>query len=102
MSKLDLKDGADVTMYLKEVCSVQEPLLEGHGCKDMSKTWLIVVFHRKYFVLYHGVLVYYDHQSGYSHDKKKGLVSEYFLGACEAQLSVSCYLELTFLLNDSA
>lgn len=83
--KYEVENKADVSLYLKEVCSTREPILEGHGCKDMSKAWSIFGFHRKYFVLYEGILLYYDHKSSYFKDRTKGLVSDckiHFLAKC--------------------
>jgi len=73
--KIDLDSEIDVQAYLKEVCTIVEPIIEGHGCKDWNKSRSLFGFHRKYFVLYHGILLYYDHKSNYMQDKTKGLVS---------------------------
>ena len=74
--KIDLDTDVDVRAYLNQVCTILEPVIEGHGCKDSSKTRSWFGFHRKYFVLYDGILLYYDHKSNYLQDKSKGLVRE--------------------------
>ena len=63
-----------IEKYL-EVCSTQPPLAEGHGCKDVHKLKTFDKFRRRYFVLYEGLLLYYNHKSCYVRDKKNGLVS---------------------------
>ena len=64
----------DLIMRL-EKCSLQSPLMEGYGCKDVSKARALEPFRRRYFVLYNGLLLYYHHKSHFEKDKKNGLVS---------------------------
>ncbi len=66
----------DLAMKL-EKCSIKTPLLEGYGCKDVSRSRTFEPFRRRYFVLYKDLLIYYHHKSHFEKDKKNGLVSYY-------------------------
>lgn len=70
----NLRTRKDLTQYL-QICSGQEPIMEGHACKDISKPKPFDKFRRRYFILYRGVLLYYNYKSQYEVDKSKGLVS---------------------------
>lgn len=72
--KADIHNKADVAKYLEKY-SLQDPIYEGYGCKDINKTRSLERFRRRYFVLYEGVLLYYKHKSNYQRDKRNGLVS---------------------------
>ena len=72
--EFELASYDSVAKYLQEVCCEKEPILEGRGCKERSTPSLLGKFHRKYFVLYDRVLLYYDDRLEYLRDKKHGLV----------------------------
>lgn len=69
-----IRTHTDLAEYL-EICSSQTPLMEGHLCKDISKPKIFDKFRRRYFILYRGILLYYNYKSQYEMDKRKGLVS---------------------------
>lgn len=67
--------GDDLTNYLK-FCSTQTPIAEGHGCKDIGRPTIpLDRFRRRYFVLFKGLLLYYNYKSQYEIDRKNDLVS---------------------------
>ena len=73
--QVKIRTQEDLTKYL-EICSGQAPIMEGHVCKDITKplsAW--DRFRRRYFVLYHGMLLYYSYKSQYEKDRKKSFVS---------------------------
>ena len=72
LSKISSHD--DLALKL-EKCSIQSPLMEGYGCKDIRKSRTFEPFRRRYFVLYNEVLIYYQHKAQFEKDKKRGLVS---------------------------
>ena len=92
-SKISTYD--DLTMKL-EKCSIQAPLMEGYGCKDVSRARSFEPFRRRYFVLYKDLLIYYHHKSQYEKDKKNGLVS-WLLRltplACEINMAFSYHIK---------
>lgn len=70
-----IKDSDDLTKYL-QLCSQLQPIAEGYVCKDVRKQRATFEkFRKRYFVLYQGLLVYYNHKSEYTRDKKNGLVN---------------------------
>ena len=73
-SKEKIQDRKDVLKYL-DICSREEPIIEGHGCKDIERDGIFASYRRRYFVLYDGLLLYYCHKSEFEKDKKNGLVS---------------------------
>lgn len=79
LSKISSYD--DLALKL-EKCSIQTPLMEGYGCKDVRKSRTFEPFRRRYFVLYNEVLIYYQHKAQFEKDKKKGLVSCLLFGHC--------------------
>ena len=67
--------GDDLIDYLK-FCSTQTPIAEGHGCKDIGRPTIpLDRFRRRYFVLFKGLLLYYNYKSQYEIDRKNDLVS---------------------------
>lgn len=67
--------GDDLMNYLT-FCSTQTPIAEGHGCKDIGRpTIQLDRFRRRYFVLFKGLLLYYNYKSQYEIDRKNNLVS---------------------------
>lgn len=73
--QVKIRTQEDLTKYL-ETCSGQSPIKEGHVCKDITKPMSTLDrFRKRYFVLYHGVLLYYKYKSQYEKDRKKGFVS---------------------------
>ena len=73
-TSVKIRSDEELEKYL-QICSTQPPLAEGHGCKDVEKFRTFARFRKRYFVLYEGLLLYYDHKSSYDRDKKNGLVS---------------------------
>lgn len=56
------------------------PLFEGHVFKQKDSkavTTSISCFNRRYFVLFPGMVLYYEHKRDYKEDVKFGLVSEW-------------------------
>jgi hypothetical protein len=74
--QVKIRTQGDLSRYLEE-CSGQAPIMEGHVCKDISKPRVFDRFRRRYFVLYRGVLLYYNYKSQFDKDKRKGFVSYY-------------------------
>lgn len=72
--QIKIGNSEDLVKYL-EICSGEEPLAEGHICKDIRYPTIFNRFRRRYFVLYNGLLLYYRHKALYNSDKRKGLVS---------------------------
>lgn len=72
--QVKIRTQEDLTTYL-EKCSGQTPIMEGHVCKDITKSRTLGRFRRRYFILYRGVLLYYNYKSQYEKDKGKCLVS---------------------------
>lgn len=69
-----IRSREDLEKYL-QLCSTQPPLAEGHGCKDVtSRHRSLDKYKKRYFVLYSGILLYYDHKSSYNKDRRNGLV----------------------------
>lgn len=71
---VNIRTNEELVEYL-EVCSGQTPIMEGHLCKDISKPKIFDKFRRRYFILFRGVLLYYNYKSQYEVDKSRGLVS---------------------------
>lgn len=69
-----IRTSEDLAEYLA-MCSNQSPIMEGYACKDVSKPTIFGRFRRRYFILYRGVLLYYNHRSQYEADKRKSFVS---------------------------
>ena len=72
--RVNIQSMEDIEKYL-ETFSLQDPIYEGYGCKDTSKSRSFERFRRRYFILFEGLLLYYEHKSQYNRDKKNGLVS---------------------------
>lgn len=78
--QIKIRNSEDLVKYL-EICSGEEPLVEGYLCKDISYPSFFDRFRRRYFVLHDGLLLYYKHKSHYNKDKSNGLVSRYSMVA---------------------
>ncbi len=50
-----------------------DPLVQGHMFKLDSRGRL---FHKRYFALYEGLLLYYTHEKDFVRDKIRGMVCE--------------------------